>query len=58
MTSKILTNEQAKALEAFLSGFDMYVTGAWPSIEEYMRDEWGIEDPEDAIEDARQALTG
>ena len=53
----ILTKEQAEALAAFLDAFDQTVTGAWPDVEEHMRENWGIEDPEAAIEDARQALS-
>lgn len=53
---KMLTKEQVEALLAFLDAFDQRVTGAWPGMEEHMKEIWGIEDPESAIEDAREAL--
>ena len=53
---KTLTAEQANALSAFLDGFDQTTTGAWSPIEEHMRDNWDIEDPEAALEEAREAL--
>lgn len=55
---KTLTNEQAETLFAFLECFDLYTTGAWSSIEEGMRAEFGIKNPEEALEDARKALEG
>jgi hypothetical protein len=51
-----LTNEQAKVLDAFISSFELYVTGAWPAIEKGMRDDFGIDNPEEALEEAKQAL--
>lgn len=51
-----LTRQQAEALKAFLDAFDLHTTGAWAPIEAAMREEFGIDDPEDALEDARQAL--
>lgn len=53
---KTLTDEQAHVLVAFLESHDLHVTGAWPAIEESMRESFGIDDPEDALEDARGAL--
>jgi hypothetical protein len=52
---KTLTREQAEALAAFLAAFDE-LTGAWVHVEKSMREDWGIEDPEAAIESAREAL--
>ena len=52
-----LTNEQAKVLDAFISSFELYVTGAWPAIEKGMRDDFGIDNPEEALEEAKQALS-
>lgn len=53
---KFLTDEQAMTLVAFLESFDLHTTGAWVAIEQAMRDEWGIDDPEAALNDAREAL--
>jgi hypothetical protein len=53
----VLTREQADTLKAFLDAFDLHTTGAWASIEEAMRDDFGIDDPETALEDARGALS-
>lgn len=52
---KTLNEEEATALLAFLTAFDE-LTGQWPQVEQIMRDEWGIEDPETALEQARQTL--
>ncbi len=51
-----LTREQAEALKAFLDAFDLHTTGIWSTIEEAMV-EMGIDDPETALEDARNALS-
>lgn len=53
-----LTKEQAHTLSAFINAFELNVTGVWPTIENAMREDWGIEDPESALEDAAQALQG
>ncbi len=53
-----LTQEQAQALEAFCESFDLRTTGAWTQVEEGMREDFGIADPESAIEDAKRALRG
>lgn len=53
---KTLTQEQADALKAFLDAFDQTTTGAWTAVEEHMRENWGIDDPETALEAARAAL--
>lgn len=55
---KILTDDHAVALEAFCECFDLYITGAWAQIEEGMRNDFGIDDPEAALEDAKRALRG
>lgn len=54
----VLTREQAQVLEAFLDSFDLHTTGVWGVIEQAMRDEFGVEDPEAAVDDARRALRG
>lgn len=53
---KTLTKEQATTLLAFLECFDLHTTGAWASIEEAMRDDWNIDDPETALAEAREVL--
>lgn len=52
-----LTEQQAAVLAAFLDAFDLHITGAWATIEAAMRDEYGIDDPEAALADAREALS-
>ena len=54
---KTLTSEQASALVAFLDAFDLTTTGAWAGIESCMRDDFGIDDPEAALAEAREALS-
>ena len=54
---KVLTAEQAAALIAFLDAFDLTATGVWAGIESCMRDDFGIEDPEAALAEAREALS-
>lgn len=51
-----LTSKQAEVLLAFCECFDLYVTGAWPAIETGMRDDFGVEDPENELEEAKNAL--
>ncbi len=51
-----LTEEQADVLFAFCEAFDLYTTDAWQSVENGMRDDFGIAEPEDALEDAKRAL--
>lgn len=53
-----LTNKQAAVLDAFLESFDLRVTGAWSAIEAGMIEDFGIEDPEADLEEARAALRG
>ena len=55
---RVLTIEQAHALESFCEAFDQTTTGVWRYIEEMMRDDFDIEDPETALENARKALRG
>ncbi|MFE3838875.1 hypothetical protein [Pseudogemmobacter sonorensis] len=52
-----LTQKQVMALLAFLEAFDLTTTGAWAGIESCMRDDFGIDDPEAALAEARDALT-
>ena len=58
MGGKVLTEEQAQVIVAFLEAFDLTVTGAWPAIEEVMIRDFGIEDPDTALTEAREALAG
>lgn len=51
-----LTERQANTLLAFLECYDLHGPG-WPGIEQGMRDDFGIEDPENDLEDARAALS-
>lgn len=53
---KTLTKKQAEVIRAFLDAFDLTTTGAWAGIEACMRDDFGIEDPEAALEDVKAAL--
>ncbi len=53
---KTLTDEQAHAIRSFMEAFDLTTTGVWTGIEECMRESFGIEDPEAALEDAKSAL--
>lgn len=51
-----LTEAQAAALLAFVESFETHITGAWPAIKRAMREDWGIDDPEAALEDAVNKL--
>jgi len=53
---KILTDEQAAVLVAFLRSFEDRTTGAWALIEAGMREDFAIDDPESALQDAVEAL--
>lgn len=55
---KTLDAKSADALIAFMECFDLYTTGVWARIEAGMREDFGIEDPETALEHARAQLTG
>lgn len=48
-----LTTQQIEALQAIFIGIDN-LTGAWPAIKKAM-EEFGIEDPDTAFEDLRNA---
>ncbi|MBY6055364.1 hypothetical protein [Leisingera daeponensis] len=52
---KQLTSKQANTLLAFLECYDLYGPG-WPPISDGMRNDFGVEDPEEDLEDARGAL--
>jgi len=54
----VLTLAQAAALEAFCECFDLNSTGLWSRIEDDMREDFGIIDPEGDLESARRALRG
>lgn len=53
---KTLTDKQAEAILAFCDSFDLVTAGAWAGIEEHMREEFGMDDPEAALTDALDAL--
>jgi len=53
---KTLTEEQAQAITAFFEAFDLHQSGLWPVIEKVMKEEWGIDDPDAAITEAREAI--
>lgn len=55
MTEKTLNDEQVHVLRSFMTAVDG-VVGIWPQIETTMRDDWGIENPEDALADLENAL--
>jgi hypothetical protein len=52
-----LTPEQAATLLAFLEAFEAVTTGVWAKIEEEMVQSHGIEDPDAALTEAREALS-
>ena len=52
---KEITTEQANVLLAFLECYDLHGPG-WLGIEQGMQSEFGVANPEDALEDARKAL--
>lgn len=53
---KTLTEAQAQAVHAFMECFDLHTTGVWPGIESAMIEDFGIEDPETILEEAKEAL--
>ena len=53
---RTLTGEQAAALLAFYDAFNDRLTGAWAHVEKGMRDDHGIAEPEDELDDAIAAL--
>jgi hypothetical protein len=52
-----LTEKQAEALEAFCEAFDLCTTGQWTTVAQHMTYA-GVDDPEGALEEAREALRG
>lgn len=50
-----MENDDKQTLLAFLECYDLYGP-AWPAIERGMRDSYGIDEPEEALEKARDAL--
>ena len=46
----MLTKEEINILIAFMAGFDS-LTGAWREIERVMIEEFGIDQPEEALEE-------
>jgi hypothetical protein len=53
---KMLTEEQADVLRAFLECFEQHTTGVWATIEEHMREDYGIDNPDDALEEVAELL--
>lgn len=53
---KTLTDKQANTLFAFLECYDLHGPG-WQAVEQGMRDDFDIENPEDDLEDARGTLS-
>lgn len=51
-----LENKHIEVLTAFLDAFDLYGSG-WPRIEQAMQEEFGIDNPEDELAKAREALS-
>lgn len=51
-----LSEKHAQTLAAFLDSFDLALTGAWRAVEAMVRDEFGIDDPEGALAEIREAL--
>lgn len=52
----MLTEKQKETLVAFHECFDLYTDGAWAGIEKGMRNDFGIENPEEDLADALEAL--
>lgn len=57
MAAVTLTEDQTNTLTSFITAVEG-LFGVWPSIETVMRDEFDIDDPETALEEARTALMG
>lgn len=53
---KTLTEEQAQTLIAFIEAFELVGNGWWAPVAQMMRESYDIEDPETALEEAREAL--
>lgn len=52
----VLSQQHASVLLAFLESFDLHTSGQWAVIEQAMKSEHGIADPEQELEAARDAL--
>lgn len=52
---KQITEKQANTILAFLECYDLYGPG-WQAIENGMRNDFGVDDPEEDLEDARNAV--
>lgn len=50
-----MTSKDKNTLLAFLECYDLYGPG-WPGIEAGMREDFGVENPEEDLEEAREAL--
>lgn len=57
MKTITLTEDHAAVLEAFCESFDLNTTSVWRDVAEGMRDQ-GIENPEEALSEARAILRG
>lgn len=53
---KTLTKEQVETLLAFIDAVEQRTDGMWPQIEEHMQENWGIGDPETALEEVAEEL--
>ena len=53
---KNLTENQARAVLAFLDAFDFIADGAWPEVEGVMKEEFGIGDARCVLAEVREAL--
>lgn len=52
-----MTNKHKNTLLAFLECYDLYGP-KWQEIEKGMKDDYGVDDPENDLEAAREALMG
>ena len=50
-----ISKKQADVLRAFLDSYELRGPG-WPGIEQGMREDFGVQDPETDLENAREAL--
>jgi hypothetical protein len=58
LTNVLVPAEQARVLLAFLEAFDLHTTGVWAVVAAAMKEEHGVDDPEEALEAARRTLRG
>lgn len=56
MNEVTLTAEQVAAAHAFIEAFHLNTTGVWVEVEAAMRDDFGIPNPEAALDDLLTAL--